>query len=58
MVYVQEDQFPEKDEYAIIRIVVNDDTGDVEIYSDNSCSRPVPQRARLKNDKYEFEIIQ
>ena len=56
--FVQEDQFPDKDEYAIIHIVMNDETGDIETYSDTSCGRPVPQKAKLKNGKYEFEIIQ
>lgn len=58
IVYVQEDQFPDKDEYAIIIIIINDDTGDIESYADTSCGRPVPQRAKLKNGKYEFEVIQ
>lgn len=57
LVYVQEDQFPDKDEYSIIHIVVNDETGDIEIYSDNSCGRPVPLKAKLENDKYEFKAI-
>lgn len=57
VVFVQEDQFPDKQEYGIISIVLNDDTGDIESYADMSCGRPVPQKAKLKNGKYEFKII-
>ena len=58
LVFVLEDQFPDKDKYAIIHVVMNDETGDIETYSDTSCSRPVSQKSKLKNGKYEFEIIQ
>ncbi|GEM_PF-5417294 len=57
-VYVQEDQFPDKQEFGIISILLNDDTGDIESYADMSCGRPVPFKAKLKNGKYEFEMIQ
>ena len=56
-VYVQEDQFPDKDEYAIIIIIINDDTGDIESYADMSCGRPVPLKAVLNNGKYEFKSL-
>lgn len=58
VVFVQEDQFPDKQEFGIISILLNDDTGDIESYADMSCGRPVPMRAKLRNGKYEFEIIQ
>ncbi|TXF79494.1 hypothetical protein [Chryseobacterium sp.] len=58
VVFVQEDQFPDKEEYSIISMVLNDDTGDIESYADMSCGRPVPMKAKLKNGKYEFEMIQ
>ena len=37
---------------------MNDETGDIETYSDTSCGLPVSQKSKLKNGKYEFEIIQ
>ncbi len=58
VVFVQEDQFPEKEEYAIIIIIINDDTGNVESYIDTSCGRPIPLKAKLIKGKYEFEVIQ
>lgn len=50
LVYVQEDQFPDKEEYSIIIVIVNDDTGEIESYEDMSCGRPVPRKAKLDDD--------
>lgn len=57
IVYVQEDQFPDKEEYAIIIIKINDDTGVIENYVDTSCGRPVPLKAVLKDGKYELKAL-
>jgi hypothetical protein len=56
-VYVQEDQFRDKDEYGYIIIVINDDTGSIESYADLSCGRPVPSKARL-NSEGKYELVQ
>lgn len=57
VVYVQEDQFPDKEECAIIVIIINDDSGDIESYLDTSCGRPIPMKAVLKDEKYQLMVI-
>ncbi len=57
VVYVQEDQFPDKEDFAIIIIIINDNNGEVESYLDTSCGRPIPMKAVLKNGKYELKQI-
>lgn len=56
-VYVQEDQFRDKDDYSVIVIIINDDTGAIESYADLSCGRPVPSKARL-NSEGKYELVQ
>ncbi|GAB0156252.1 hypothetical protein CHRYSEOSP005_15160 [Chryseobacterium sp. Alg-005] len=58
VVYVQEDQFPDKEEYSVIVIIINDDNGEIVSYADMSCGRPLPRKAKLDDDgNYTFAPI-
>lgn len=57
VVYVQEDQFPDKEEYGVLLIRIDDNTGEIVSYLDFSCGRPIPMKAVLKKDKYQLMVI-